>query len=107
LQHHPRDGAKGLISDDQIIDDARLLGVSLGVSLSDCTKSAKIIKDFEKQRSITLLKCNDTLAQNCMMVSRASDLCDDLEAEEDFLSDENIEMPKVITRGRKTRKKVI
>jgi hypothetical protein len=30
--------------DEQIIDDARVLGVSLGVSLSDCTKSAKIIK---------------------------------------------------------------
>jgi hypothetical protein len=39
------------------------------------------------------------------MVSRASDLCDDLEAEEDFLSDENIEIPKVITRERKARKK--
>jgi hypothetical protein len=40
-----------------------------------------------------------------MMVSRASDLCDDLEAEEDFLSDENVERPKVITRERKIRKK--
>jgi hypothetical protein len=91
--------------DEQIIDDARVLGVSLGVSLSDCTKSAKIIKDVEKQRSITLLKCNDSLAQNCMMVSRVSDLCDDLEAEEDLLSDENLERPKVITRERKIRKK--
>jgi hypothetical protein len=35
-------------ADDQIIDDARILGVSLGVSLSECTKSAKLIKDFEK-----------------------------------------------------------
>jgi hypothetical protein len=92
-------------SDEQIIDDARVLGVSLGVSLSECTKSAKIIKDVEKQRSITLLKCNDSLALNCMMVSRASDLCDDLEAEEDFLSDESLEMPKANTREKKTRKK--
>jgi hypothetical protein len=92
-------------ADDQIIEDARILGVSLGVSLSECTKSAKLIKDFENQRSITLLKGNDVRSQNCLMVSRASDLCDDLEAEEDFLSDENIEIPKVITRERKARKK--
>jgi hypothetical protein len=92
-------------SDDQIIDDARLLGVSLGTSFSDCTKSAKIIKDFEKNRSVSLLKSKNALAQKCMMVSRASDLCDDLEAEEDFLSDESLEMPKANTREKKTRKK--
>jgi hypothetical protein len=92
-------------ADDQIINDARILGVSLGVSLSECIKSAKLIKNFEKQRSITLLKGNDTQSQKCLLVSRASDLCDDLEAEEEFWSDENIEIPKVITRERKTRKK--
>jgi hypothetical protein len=98
-------------SDDQIIDEARLLGVSLGSSHSDCLKSAKIIKDFEVQRSITMLKCNDHLPQQhdnatlCMTVSRASELCDDLEEEEDFLGDEEIEMPKGIIREKKVRKK--
>jgi hypothetical protein len=58
-----------------------------------------------------MLKCNDQLAQNhenaslCMTVSRASDLCEDLEAEEDFLRDDGVEIPKVITRERKVRKK--
>jgi hypothetical protein len=98
-------------SDDQIIDDARSLGVSLGISHSDCIKSAKLIKDFELHRSITMLKCNNQLAQKhdnailCMTVSHAFDLCDDLEAEEDFLRDEDVEIPKVITRERKVRKK--
>jgi hypothetical protein len=51
-------------SDDQIIDNAMLLGVSLGNSHSDCIKSAKLIKDFELQRTITMLKCNDQLGKN-------------------------------------------
>jgi hypothetical protein len=97
-----------LVLESMVVDMkefVRLLGVSLGTSFSDCTKSAKIMKDFEKNRSVSLLKGKNALAQNCMMVSRASDLCDDLEAEEDLLSDENLERPKVITRERKIRKK--
>jgi hypothetical protein len=41
------------------------------------------------------------------MVSRASDLCDDLEAEEEFLSDENIEIPKDLLRRERLAKKVL
>jgi hypothetical protein len=58
-----------------------------------------------------MLKCNDQLAKNtedasiCLVVSRASGLCDDLEAEEDFLRDDEVEIPRAITRERKPHKK--
>jgi hypothetical protein len=48
-------------SEDQIIDNAMSLGVSLGVSHSDCIKSSKLIKDYEIQRSLTMLKCNEKI----------------------------------------------
>jgi hypothetical protein len=51
-------------SDDQIIDNAMSLGISLGNSHSDCIKSARLIKDFELHRTITMLKCNDQLEKN-------------------------------------------
>jgi hypothetical protein len=98
-------------SEDQIIENAKSLGVSLGISHSDCVKSAKIIKDYELNRSLTMLKSNDQAdkklenASLCLAVSRASDLCDDLETEENLLSDVDVQIPQVLTKERKQRKK--
>jgi hypothetical protein len=70
----------------------------LGNSHSECIKAAKLIKDYELQRSITMLKCTDQLGKNtegasfCLAVSRASDLCDDLEGEEDLLRDGEVDI---------------
>jgi hypothetical protein len=94
-------------SDDQIIGNAQSLGVSLGNSHSECIKAAKLIKDNELRISITMLKCNDQLGKNsedasfCLAVSRASDLCDDLEAGEDFLRDGEVGISQAITREKK------
>jgi hypothetical protein len=98
-------------SENQIIDNAKSLGVSLGVSHTECIKSVRLIKDTEIQRSLTMLKCNDQLEKNgekaslCLAVSRASDLCDDLEVEENLVTDEDDLIPKAGTRKIKQRKK--
>jgi hypothetical protein len=98
-------------SEEHIIENARSLGVSLGVSTSDCIKSAKLIKDFELQRSLTMLKCNDQSEKNqandilCLAVSRASDLCNDLEDEENLVSDVDVQIPQVVSREKKQRKR--
>jgi hypothetical protein len=58
-----------------------------------------------------MLKGNEHLEENseqaslCLAVSRASELCDDLEAEENLMTDEDVLIPKVGTRERKQRKK--
>jgi hypothetical protein len=44
-------------------------------------------------------------ASLCLAVSRASDLCDDLEGDDDFLREDDVEIPLVINRDRKVRKK--
>jgi hypothetical protein len=44
-------------------------------------------------------------ASLCSAVSRASDLCDDLEGDDDFLRDDDVDIPPVINRDRKVRKK--
>jgi hypothetical protein len=90
---------------DHIIDNASLLGVSLGNSHSECAASARLIKDVEIQRNITILKklyslINDTTS--CLVVTHASELCLDLEGE-DYLDDE----PLVVPKERKVRKKKI
>jgi hypothetical protein len=98
-------------SDEQIIGDAMSLGVSLGNSQSACIQSAKLIKEFEIQRTLTLLKCRDPVANSqendslCLAVSRASALCDDLDGDDDFLGDDVVDAPPIIKKDRKTRKK--
>jgi hypothetical protein len=98
-------------SDEQIIGDAMSLGVSLGNSQSACIQSAKLIKEFEIQRKLTFLKCNDPVANSqenaslCLAVSRASALSDDLDGDDDFLGDDVVDAPPIIKKDRKTRKK--
>ena len=82
-------------SDNHIIDSAISLGVSLGQSHSECIKAAALLKDVEAQRILTMLKGTDQLEgkngnnTSCLVVSRASDLCDDLEGDDDFMCDED------------------
>jgi hypothetical protein len=98
-------------SENQIIDNALSLGVSLGKSHSECIKAARVIKDVELQRSLTMLKGSDQLVDknentSCLVVSQASDLCDDLEGDDDFMGDDDdVGLPPVINKDRKTRKK--
>jgi hypothetical protein len=99
-------------SDNHIIDSAISLGVSLGQSHSECIKAAALLKDVEAQRILTMLKGTDQLEgkngnnTSCLVVSRASDLCDDLEGDDDFLCDEDeVVVPPTINKERKTRKK--
>jgi hypothetical protein len=68
-------------SDDEIIAKASMLGVSMGASHVDCIGAAKMIKDLEYQRALTFLNVNEIPEDNCLAVTRASILCDDLDDE--------------------------
>jgi hypothetical protein len=99
-------------SNNQIIDNALSLGVSLDKSHSECIKSARLIKDVELQRTLTMLKSSDHLVDkhenaSCLVVSCASDLCEDSEGDGDFMGGDDIDMPPVINKDRKNHKKVI
>jgi hypothetical protein len=92
-----------LFTDDHIVQNVVALGVSLGNSHSDCVACARLIKDVELQRNLTMLKKSDSLVNDtasCLAVTHASNLCLDLDGE-DFLEDE----PLVIPNERKGRKK--
>jgi hypothetical protein len=58
-----------------------------------------------------LSKCNDQSEKNqandtlCLAVSRASDLCNDLEDEENLVSDVDVQIPQVVSREKKQRKR--
>jgi hypothetical protein len=71
-------------SDEQIIDKAKSIGISLGDTLESRLKSARLVKDIEKQRTVTFLNSANLQEQNtgeapiCLVISRASNLCDDL-----------------------------
>jgi hypothetical protein len=58
-----------------------------------------------------MLKCNDQSEKNqandtlCLAVSRASDLCNDLEDEENLVSDVDVQIPQVVSREKKQRKR--
>jgi hypothetical protein len=98
-------------SDEQIIDKAKSIGISLGDTLEARLKSARLVKDIEKQRSVTFLNSANLQEQNtgeapiCLVVSRASNLCDDLyedhEANVDVHGDISVPIPQV----KSTRKK--
>jgi hypothetical protein len=59
--------------------------------------AASLSKETEVQRSLTILKKNDAVVDkglfdsSNMLVSRASNLCEDLIDDENFLPDEQIE----------------
>ena len=98
-------------SDAQIIDTANILGVSLGSSLTDRLVSAKMIKDNELMRTLTIIEKKDNVSNNvdsvsqCLVVSRASHLSEDLDDYESLGEEDVCDVPPVVVKERKTRKK--
>jgi hypothetical protein len=98
-------------SEDEIIQHANSLGVSLGNSHSENIASVNLIKEIEMGRMLTVLEKKDKKTSNtafdsaCLIVSRASNLCEDLENEEDFVGDELNKFTPIITKDKKRRKK--
>ena len=80
-------------SDSQIIHNASILGVSLGNSDADKLASARLIKENEVQRTLTILN-NDTVSEKrddpvpCLVVTRASALSGDLDDDESLFDDD-------------------
>jgi hypothetical protein len=82
------------MSDAQILEKARALGVSLGGSSEEQFKSLKLLKDNELQRTLTMLDNKKSIietgefAPHCLVVSRASNLSEDLDDEESFINED-------------------
>jgi hypothetical protein len=82
-------------SDADIIHNATVLGISMGNSHTEQISAAHKIKDNELQRTLTILKKNESVSDNCgdmmpcLIVSHASDLVVDLD-DEDHLMDDNV-----------------
>jgi hypothetical protein len=99
------------VSEAQIIDKARIVGVSLGASHAERMESAKLIKHNELHRTLTILKNNDNRTDlvadvsQCLVVTRASNLCEDLEDEESLLDEDVIEEPLNKCKTKPGRKK--
>jgi hypothetical protein len=98
-------------SPEHIIDKAKSLGVSLGNSRDEEFAAAKIILDNELNRSLTMLRTstenehiNDD-APTCLIVNRASNLCEDLVDEEDMINDNLIDNTEVHNTNRQRKKK--
>jgi hypothetical protein len=89
-------------SDEQIIHNATVLGVSMGSSFTAQINAAHIIKENEFQRTLTILKKNESVLDKsaeqlpCLIVSRASDLVGDLD-DEDFLLDTDLPCASTVT----------
>jgi hypothetical protein len=98
-------------SPEHIITKAKSLGVSLGNSRDEELAAAKIILDNELNRSITMLRTstenehiNDD-APTCLIVNRASNLCEDLVDEEDMIHDNLIDNTEMHNNNRQRKKK--
>jgi hypothetical protein len=79
-------------SKKDIVAKATSLGVSLGSSTEQVSKSVSTIKNLELQRNVVFLKNNlgqdVDEEQHSLVLSRATNLCEDLDDEEDeFLGD--------------------
>jgi hypothetical protein len=86
------------------------MGVSLGNSAEVENDSAKLILDNECKRALTLLKPNENTeeAPICLLVTRASNLCEDLNDEENLLDGEfAIEQPAIGNSKRIRKKKKV
>jgi hypothetical protein len=97
-----------LLTSDDIIARARSMGVSMGVSNKAEFESASLILDNEFQRSMTILKNNENheSAPSCLIVKKASNLCEDLIDEENMLDDDiAIDLPVEVKAIKKRNKK--
>jgi hypothetical protein len=98
-------------TDADIIHNATVLGISMGSSLSEQVSEAHKIKENELQRTLTILrknesvsnKCGDTLP--CLIVSRASDLVVDLDDEDHLMDDNGLCSAPVANKIKRNKKK--
>jgi hypothetical protein len=96
-------------SDEQIIAKADGLGVSLGVNLEERLHAARLIKDIEKQRMLTFLNTNSTSENEslplCLAVSRASNICEDLDEVDEPSLDDNTQFQTIrqVTKGQRKK----
>jgi hypothetical protein len=86
--------------------------VSLGNSYLESIASARLIKDFELHRTLTLLKDTDDPVDNNKNTSICwrflvlpTLICEDLEDDDDLERDEALYLPPSISKDRRVRKK--
>jgi hypothetical protein len=98
-------------SDDQILEHATSLGVSLGKSNLESIATAKFILDIEKERTLFMLEKKDQIPKEkdlvsaSLVISRASNLCEDLEDEEVLDGDEIGRVTPPNVKDKKNRRK--
>jgi hypothetical protein len=99
------------IPDEEICHRANRLGVSLGLSEGEVAKSIKGIKLLEEERILTILqknmseKDNEVEGLSSLVMSKVSNLCEDL-VEEDDISlgcDDQVEHLETVVKVKKTR----
>jgi hypothetical protein len=85
--------------------------LTIGKTINKEFAAAKIILDNELNRSLTMLRTsteneyiNDD-APTCLIVNRASNLCEDLVDEEDMINDNLIDNTEVHNTNRQRKKK--
>jgi hypothetical protein len=100
-------------SEKDIVAKATSLGVSLGSSTEQVSKSVSTIKNLELQRNVVFLKNNlgrdVDEEQHSLVLSRATNLCEDLDDEDDeFLGDTLGPLSKnsVVPRARNKKKEM-
>jgi hypothetical protein len=95
-------------SDSDIITRAEKIGVSLGPDEGSKVTSVRMIKETEINRTLTMLKkvesvVDQELDPHNMLVSRVSDLCEDLVENEDTIDTVHVAMDSNVSKQKKTR----
>ena len=96
----------------EIADRASRLGVSLGTDEKQILASAKMIKDSEVERTLTILQNNLNQKENgqphCLILNRASSLTEDLEGDDNVRDlEDQMDASIISERVKKTRKKKV
>jgi hypothetical protein len=95
-------------SDSDIIARAEKMGVSLGPDEGSKITSVRMIKETEINRTLTMLKkvesvVDQELDPHNMLVSRVSDLCEDLVENEDTIDTVHVAMDSNVSKQKQTR----
>jgi hypothetical protein len=107
----PRNLSLLAFSDEDIVEKASSLGVSMGSSKKSGISAAKLIKENELQRALTILNKSDTVVDkefvdsSNLLVSKASNLCEDLVDEENSMIDDQVEHLIHDTKKNQSRRK--
>jgi hypothetical protein len=100
-------------SNTKIIHNASMLGVSMGSSYMDRVRSTRLIKDNELQRTLSILKNNDCVSDKggdnvpCLIVTRASDLLEDLEDDENIMEDNFVHLSPIVNKIKRNKKEKV